>query len=102
MKQREGELVIDHRFSPGLPAVLATSLGFSASQLAAGTVAEFSTLTCAHCKTVSVKNPLRSRPRASCFKCGNRYLCDNCGAVAAHPQYYHESFAQKLDTILEA
>jgi hypothetical protein len=101
MKQREGELMIDHTFSPGMPAALVHQLGFGPGALLGGRKLEAATLTCAHCKTVAVKNLDRTRPRASCVKCGGKYLCDNCGATAAQPLYQHASFEAKRDAAIE-
>lgn len=35
------------------------------------------TMTCAHCMTVVLLQPLRQRERGWCWK-GDHYLCDNC------------------------
>lgn len=41
-----------------------------------GTKLEAATETCAHCHTVVVLNPERTRARNHCRKC-NHYICDN-------------------------
>src|SRR6185437_1135439 len=43
-------------------------------------IKETATMTCGHCKTVVVMNPLRIRERANCFKC-DHYICDLCAAA---------------------
>jgi uncharacterized paraquat-inducible protein A len=37
---------------------------------------ESATITCSHCQTVVVLNPLRTRERGYCRKC-DHYICDN-------------------------
>ena len=39
---------------------------------------EFATVTCCHCNTVVILNPLRTRKRGYCAKC-DAYICDNPG-----------------------
>jgi hypothetical protein len=57
-----GELTIDHRASPGLPGM--------------PKLFETATCMCAHCNTLVVLNPLRTRERGHCRKC-SAYICDN-------------------------
>ena len=61
---REGELVIDHRDSPGTVAVTA------------GELYESATIVCAHCGVTVVLNPQRTRARGYCAKC-DHYVCDS-------------------------
>lgn len=86
LKRHEGELVVDNRAGGGIPGA-----GISRFM-------ETSTLTCSHCASAYVKNPDRIRPREFCRKC-DRYICDNCGAVAAKPDYIHRSFAELADLV---
>lgn len=95
--QREGYLLIDHRFSPGLPEELAASLGFDPKMAKEGRMLEAATVACKHCKIVVVKNPLRTRERASCAKCGYKYICDTCAMESRLPGYDHTPFEKKLD-----
>lgn len=90
-RSREGYLMIDHRVSPGLPEDIARWTGLDPKHCGEGKLLEAATLTCAHCKTVVVKNPLRVRERARCFKC-NHYVCDNCYAEMQMPGYNHLPF----------
>lgn len=68
-----------------------------------GGLKEFNTLSCAHCNTVVVLNPARTRERGYCSKC-HAYICDNpvCHAVCA-PIEQRVELAQKypdLPTLL--
>jgi hypothetical protein len=88
LKRHDGELQIDNRATGGAVP------GFgNASHYAAPTI------TCWHCKTVFMVNPLRTRPRNYCRKC-DRYICDGCGAVAAQPDYQHRSFDQLAEMVM--
>lgn len=84
LTRHEGYLLVDNRAGGALPGQ--------------GSVEERATLTCAHCSAAYIKNPNRIRPREFCRKC-NRYICDNCGAVAARPGYVHRSFAELADLV---
>jgi hypothetical protein len=72
----EGEVVIDHRDSPGLPMP-----GRRAGQLF-----KSPTITCSHCKRVVIINPDRSRSRGYCRKCDHD-ICDDCSLLMklGHP-----------------
>jgi hypothetical protein len=97
-----GYLVVDHRFSPGLPEDVARASGYDPKMCGEGKVFEADTLTCSHCKCVVVKNPLRSRDRHSCLKCGNHYICDPCAFKATLPDYSHTPFDKALNDHLTA
>lgn len=84
-RSREGELLIDHRASPGMPA------GFMGIPCPEGSVREFATMTCAHCNAVVVLNAGRTRDRGHCHKC-DAYICDS---PACHANC--TPFAQILD-----
>lgn len=101
MAQREGYLFVDHRASPGLPEDVARFMGMDPALAKEGKLFEAATLTCAHCKTVVMKNPKRMRPRASCMKCGGKYLCDGCGWEAYQPDYDHTPFEKKRDLLAD-
>lgn len=77
----EGEILIDHRASPGLPAEFAVEMGVDPALLAAGQVLEAPIFNCSHCQCAVIINPDRSRERAVCLKCGGKYICDECAAV---------------------
>ena len=74
--QKEGYLIIDHRASPGLTAEQAMAMGLDPKLMGEGKLMEAATLTCNHCFSVSIRNPLRTRERGHCRKCDS-YICDN-------------------------
>jgi hypothetical protein len=100
-RSREGYLLIDHRASPGLPADVARSLGLDPALTAEGQILEAASLTCAHCKTVVMKNPLRQRPRERCAKC-DHYVCDLCHAAAQAPGYAHLPYDLRVELTITA
>ena len=97
MKQREGYLLVDHKASPGLPPELARRMGVQPGS----TRNELATLTCAHCKSVQIKNPFRTRDRGQCERCNYRYVCDLCFARMRAPDYDHAPFEKRRDVYLE-
>lgn len=100
--QREGYLIIDHRASPGLPADIARMNGFDPHHTGEGKLFEAASLTCRHCKTVVIKNPLRMRERENCPKCSNHYICDFCAAEMRQPDYNHLPFEAKVEATVDA
>lgn len=56
------------------------------------------TMSCRHCRTVVVINPLRTRERSFCRRC-NAYLCDRCKAVSLAPNYIHRTAIDLADLI---
>lgn len=84
LKSHEGYLLVDNRAGGALPGQQRLE--------------ERATLTCSHCSAAYIKNPQRIRPREFCRKC-DRYICDNCGAAAAQPDYVHRSFAELADLV---
>lgn len=100
MKQM-GYLMVDHRASPGLSEQEAIYAGYDPKFSGEGKVYEADTMTCAHCKNVIVKNPLRTRDRPHCHQC-DHYICDVC-AVKAKTESVHMPFSKFLDlTITQA
>lgn len=97
-KTHEGELMVDHRASPGIPAARAEAMGLDPAAFREGAVTHMRTLGCCHCGGVWVENPLRTRPRNHCIKC-DRYLCDACAAVTHESGYVHRSFEEFADLI---
>ncbi len=90
-KSREGYILIDHRASPGFTEEQAKTLNLPYEQVKEGAMLEMASLTCAHCKVAVIKNPLRIRERAHCFKC-NHYICDLCEAKTRESDYIHMPF----------
>jgi hypothetical protein len=97
--KKEGELFVDHRASPGLPAGTARKLGYEPSQVAEGKLFEAATIMCAHCNRIVVRNPLRDRERAFCMQCGGVYICDLCDDERRKPDYVHMSFRKIVDLV---
>jgi hypothetical protein len=95
---RDGELMIDHRASPGIPAEQARRMGLPPELVGEGKIMHAPTLGCPHCGGAVVLNPLRARPRANCFQC-NSYICDWCDAARYAPDYVHRTFAQIADMV---
>ena len=92
----EGELVIDHRNSPGVPQELVVASGLP---LEAGRgLYECATYTCNHCQSVVVMNPNRTRERHVCRGCMH-VICDGCAEEKAHTLQC-VTFQQKVDLIL--
>ena len=77
-KSHEGYMLIDHRFSPGLPEGTCIP-GLPDSYITAkpGQALEMAIIVCRHCQTEIIKNPERSRPRGYCTSC-DHYICDAC------------------------
>ena len=99
MYKQMGEIVIDHRASPGLPESVARWAGYVPELVAEGKVYRQETMTCSHCSGVVVKNPFRTRERHSCAKCGFHYICDGCAFIASQPDYVHTPTVKVLDEI---
>src|SRR3990172_11116798 len=94
LKRHEGYLMIDNRHNPAINEELVTVYNFPS--LRANSLFECATITCAHCNTVVILNPDRSRPRGYCRSC-DKYVCDNpaCSAEC-------RNFDKLLDDIQEA
>lgn len=96
MKQM-GELIIDHRASPGLPEDIARAAGYDPKLCREGKLYEVATMTCAHCKCSVVKNMFRTRERHFCAKCSGHYICDPCAFRASLPDYTHTPFEKVIE-----
>jgi hypothetical protein len=79
-RRLEGEVLIDHRDSPGSNPQLAHALGLP--HVPGGARYESAVVTCSHCQRQIVLNPDRSRERGYCRKC-DRYICDRCTTIMA-------------------
>ena len=88
----EGQLIIDHRESPGITPEQACGAG---PVVGKGELWVSATYTCVHCQRIVVMNPLRTRPRHYCQKCDD-YQCDDCANFECVP------FAKVVDLALEA
>ena len=81
IRSLEGEVLIDHRASPGLDVETALWMGVDPKLVEAGQVLEAPVFVCSHCQATVIINPDRSRERAVCQKCGGKYICDECAAT---------------------
>ncbi len=83
---QSGELVIDHRDSPGISLEWARAnlhhLIASGATTIVGGGKKFETgvKNCAHCNADVVLHPQRKRDREWCAKC-DAYICDPCGLL---------------------
>lgn len=92
----EGELLIDHRNSPGVPVDILKSSGLP---LEAGRgVYESATYTCGHCQAIVVMNPNRTRERHVCRGCMH-VICDGCAKEKARTLQC-VTFQQKIDLLI--
>lgn len=101
MKQM-GELIIDHRASPGLPEEIARQAGYDPKLCREGKMYEAATMTCSHCRCSVVKNIFRTRDRHYCQKCSGHYICDICAFKAAQPDYVHAPFEKTAEQIIHS
>lgn len=81
-RSREGYLLIDNRFGPGVSQEFINALppDKRGPAVGEGGMYEAPTLTCSHCHQQMVLNPMRTRERPYCPKC-DRYVCDRCEVV---------------------
>jgi hypothetical protein len=94
----QGELEVDHRASPGIPAEPARRMGYDPLDVREGAVARMATAFCPHCGSHVVLNPERKRARNMCFSC-NSYICDGCAAAMRDPDYRHLTFAELAEKL---
>ena len=98
LKRHDGELVIDHRGSPGLTPEEAAACGMPGINVGEGTETGLATLGCNHCGGCVIVNPWRTRERAYCRHC-DHYICDGCKAVSLLPGYEHRSIEELTNMI---
>lgn len=96
IRSLEGELLIDHRNSPGVPAELLIASGLPPE--AGRGVYESATYTCHHCQSIVVMNPQRTRERHVCRGCMH-VICDGCAEEKARTLQC-VTFNQKVDILL--
>src|SRR5215469_13220023 len=100
MPRQMGELIVDHRASPGLPEDFARLVGYDPAQVGEGKIYEVKTLCCSHCGGCAIPNHFRTRERARCLECNNiegHYICDACDYLRNQPGYVHRPFVQQID-----
>lgn len=100
MKKQMGEIIVDHRASPGLPEDVARWAGYDPKFCREGKIYKQETLHCSHCDGHGIKNPFRVRERHYCSKCAGHYICDACAYLAAQPDYVHLPYKKVIDTLL--
>ena len=98
LRHLEGELLIDHRDSPGISEEAEVAMGLSPGSTA-GVRFECATATCRHCQRVIMLRPDRSRERGFCRGC-NHYICDACTSVYALDRVCRD-IERQFDAILE-
>jgi hypothetical protein len=98
-KSHEGYMLVDHRFSPGLPEGFFLP-GIPDSHITAppGRMLELGIYTCRHCQKEIIKNPQRTRPRGYCASC-DHYICDFCEGLRIH--FGCTSIEKKIDQVQE-
>jgi hypothetical protein len=99
-RSHEGYLLINHKDSPGLTD---SELIIGGSMLPPGAgrgVFEAPIITCSHCETGLIVNPLRTRDRAYCPKC-DHYICDKCEIVRVQTGVC-KTYKQFIDELQEA
>ena len=97
-KSHDGELMVDHRSSPGLPEDIALAAGYDPAMCREGKLFHCATLGCNHCGAHVVVNPMRTRNRGYCRKC-DRYICDGCAAAMNHAGYVHRTIDEIADLL---
>jgi len=98
-RAHEGEILIDSRFTPGIPEDVLRITGLPPE--AGRGLYEAPTYTCSHCQRVVMMNPGRTRERGYCTGC-DHYLCDQCGTVRAALGGVCRTFKQIIDEVQEA
>lgn len=96
LKRFEGYLLIDNRNSPGVSPDFIRQSGKDVPIVTEGKLYESATMTCAHCNTIVILNPNRSRARGYCSRC-DKYVCDTPGCSKEC-----NSFDKFLDKIQES
>jgi hypothetical protein len=97
-KTHDGELMVDHRASPGLSAELAEKMGYHPGHVRGGALATYATLGCPHCASCVVVKHDRTRDRAWCSTC-DRYICDGCDYLRKQPGYVHTTAAEIIEKV---
>lgn len=76
----DGELLIDHRNSPGITPEFMAANKLAGPVVGKGQVFETALKNCVHCGTDVVLNPGRNRDREWCWAC-DAYICDPCALL---------------------
>lgn len=97
-KRQEGELLINHKASPGLTSPILIPGCDPLPIVGEGELLELKIMCCAHCNKEVILNPERIRTRGYCPNC-DRYVCDTCEAV--RPLLGCQNFRARLETLQE-
>ena len=97
--RHDGELMIDHRASPGLTPAQAQAVGLPSQGLGEGQVYEARVLACNHCGGLQLMRHDRTRERGYCRLC-DHYVCDLCEAIRKEPGYTHYTIGQLTEMVL--
>ena len=98
LRSHEGYMMIDNRNSEGIPDGLVVASGLPVG--AGHGLYESATYTCAHCQSIVVIEPKRTRERAFCTSCAQR-ICDACGIIRSKTMEC-KTFVQMIDELQEA
>lgn len=93
----QGELLIDHRNSPGITPEWAAARGVAGPVVGGGKVYESGLKNCKHCGGDVLMHPQRTRDREWCSVC-DAYICDSCGLLRKLGSP-HKSLGAVLDDI---
>src|SRR6516162_10494901 len=93
LSSNDGEVMIDHRASPGIPEATANKMVLPPEMVREGSQMHAATMGCPHCGGCVVMNPMRQRERAHCFQC-HSYICDWCDAARREPDYQHRTIKE--------
>lgn len=99
-RDQTGEIVIDHRDSPGLTPEFMRDNNLSGPVVGAGETFKAGVKNCSHCGSDVVLRPERVRPREWCWQC-DAYICDGCG-LRRKLGVPHVPLAAALDQIYTA
>jgi hypothetical protein len=97
-KSHDGEVFIDHRASPGIPAAHAERLGYHPSFVKEGAAISLPSYGCIHCGGSVIVNHGRTRERAWCSDC-DVYICDGCDFLRKQPGYVHQTIVEVKDKL---
>jgi len=98
LKRGDGEVEINHQFSPGLTPAEMRAFGMPEVPGGEGSSARLATVSCNHCGGVWLVNHYRTRERHYCRRC-DHYLCDLCAAASAAPGYVHRTIGELSEMI---
>lgn len=98
IRSLEGEILIDHRNSPGVSSELLIANGLPPES--GRGIYEGVTYTCGHCQRIVFVNSLRNRERHFCRGC-EHVICDGCAAEKAKTLTCRP-FKQVVDELLTA